>query len=142
MIVFDLRCGAGHVFEAWFASSTAFEEQQSRSLVQCPVCADTAIEKAVMAPNVALKGDARATPAPDAVKAVMSALAAAQGQALEGSRWVGQRFASEARAMHVGDRKHEPIHGQATMAEAKALIDEGVAVAPLPFPVLPPEKAN
>ncbi|OWK32609.1 DUF1178 family protein [Sphingomonas mucosissima] len=142
MIVFDLRCRGGHVFEAWFASSAAFEDQRGRSLVQCPVCTDTDVEKAVMAPNVAPKGNSRATVSPDTVKAVLSALAVAQRQALEGSRWVGKSFVSEARAMHVGDRELEPIHGQATLEEAKALVDEGVSVAPLPFPVLPPDQAN
>lgn len=142
MIAFDLRCRGGHVFEAWFASSAAFEDQRGRSLVPCPVCADTDVEKAVMAPNVAPKGNSRAEVPPENVKAVLSALAAAQRQALEGSRWVGQSFASEARAMHIGDREQEPIHGQATLEEAKALVEEGVSVAPLPFPVLPPEQAN
>lgn len=142
MIVFDLRCGGGHVFEAWFASSTAFEDQRDQSLVQCPICADTAVEKAVMAPNVAPKGNSRPDISPKTVKAALSALAAAQRWALEGSRWVGQRFVSEARAMHVGDQDAEPIYGQATLEEAKALVEEGVPVAPLPFPVLPPKQAN
>ena len=102
----------------------------------------TTTPKAVMAPNVAPKGNARSAAPPAAVKAVLSALAAAQRRALDGSRWVGESFATEARAMHLGDREQEPIHGQATIEEAKALIDEGVSVAPLPFPVLPPEKAN
>ena len=95
-----------------------------------------------MAPNVASKGNSRAEVTPGTVKAVLGALAAAQRQALEGSRWVGQRFVSEARAMHIGDREQEPIHGQATLEEAKALVEEGVSVTPLPFPVLPPEQAN
>ena len=142
MIVFDLRCSLGHVFEAWFASSGAFEDQRQRSLVQCPVCADTRIEKAVMAPNVAAKGNSRPAVTPEAVKAALHALATAQQRALEGSRWVGKSFATEARAMHLGDQEQEPIHGQATFAEATALAEEGVPVVPLPLPVLPPEQAN
>lgn len=147
MIVFDLRCSHGHVFEAWFASSAAYEDQRERSLVSCPLCADTVIEKAVMAPNVAAKGNAGKANAgppatPVAVKEMLRALATAQRRALEGSRWVGQGFATEARAMHLGEQEHAPIHGQATVEEAKALIDEGVSVAPLLLPVLPPEQAN
>jgi len=141
MIVFDLRCGEGHVFEAWFASSAAYEEQRGRSLIACPMCNDSNVEKAVMAPNVAAKGNARQS-APAEVKAAFKALAAAQARALENSRWVGKDFVQEARAMHNGERVHETIHGQATLAEAKALSEEGVPVVPLPLPVVPPEKAN
>lgn len=142
MIVFDLRCGGGHVFEAWFASSSAYEDQRGRALLSCPMCGDGAIDKAVMAPNVAAKGNARAPGPPAEVKAALQALAAAQRKALEGSRWVGSEFASAARAMHLGDQPHETIHGRTTLAEAKALVDEGVPVAPLPLPVVPPEQAN
>ena len=142
MIVFDLRCASGHVFEAWFGSSSAFEEQRERALVACPMCGDTAVEKAVMAPNVAPKGNARSPSPPAEVKVALQALAAAQRKVLEGSRWVGGEFVSQARAMHAGDQPHETIHGQATLAEAKALVDEGVPVAPLPLPIVPPEKAN
>jgi hypothetical protein len=142
MIVFDLRCAAEHVFEAWFASSAAYEDQRARSLVSCPVCGVTAVEKAVMAPNIAQKGNTRPTASPAEVKAALHALAAAQRKALDGSRWVGRDFANQARAMHVGEQPVETIHGQATIAEAKSLIDDGVDVAALPLPVVPPVKAN
>ena len=159
MIVFDLRCDGGHVFEAWFGSSAAYEDQRTRGLVSCPMCGSASVEKAVMAPNVAAKGNTRpaspspsVTPAPaagnlpdvppDAIKLDMQALAQAQAKALEGSQWVGVRFADRARAMHLGEESHAPIHGQASPEEAKALIDEGVPVAPLPFPVVPPEASN
>lgn len=140
MIVFDLKCDDGHVFEAWFASSTAFEDQNGRGLVSCPVCGGVRVDKAVMAPRVASKGN-RADPAARA-KAAMAEIAAAQERMLSGSRWVGKRFAEEARAMHAGDMPEATIHGQATRAEAIALIEEGVAVAPLPLPVRPPETVN
>lgn len=143
MIVFDLRCNHGHVFEAWFASSSAYDEQRARSLVACPMCGATGVEKAVMAPNVAAKGNSRpAKPSPAEVKAALRALAAAQRQALEGSRWVGKDFAAQARAIHAGEKPQETIHGQATSDEAKALAEEGVPVAALPLPIVPPDKAN
>ena len=59
MIVFDLKCGGGHVFEAWFGSTADYESQRERSLIACPMCGDIAIDKAVMAPNVAAKGNRR-----------------------------------------------------------------------------------
>ncbi len=137
MIVFDLKCGGGHVFEAWFASSAAFEEQAAAAQVRCPICDDAEVVKAAMAPNIPAKGNTRPDP-----KTALRALAAAQAKALENSQWVGKAFPDRARAMHAGEEAHAPIHGQATLAEAKALVDEGVAVAPLPLPVKPPETLN
>lgn len=143
MIVFDLRCGTGHVFEAWFASSTAYDDQVARGQLACPVCGDADIAKAVMAPSIPAKGNRRDdAPSPALVKDALRRLAADQAKALEGSQWVGRDFATRARAMHDGEESHSPIHGQASLAEAKALVADGVPVAPLPFPVVPPEKAN
>ena len=140
MIVFDLRCTGGHVFEAWFASSDAFVEQRDRRLVACSMCGDTQIDKAVMAPNVAAKGN-RST-APEAAKAMLASLAVAQATVLSDSRWVGRRFADVARAIHTGDEPDGTIHGQATAAEVTALAEEGITVAPLPLPVTPPDTLN
>ena len=143
MIVFDLRCTTGHVFEALFASSAAYAEQREDGQVECPLCGDRQIEKAVMAPQIAAKSNSKPDrPNPQAVKAVMEQLAQAQAKMLETSTWVGTAFADQARAMHDGDAPVAPIHGQASLAEAKALVDDGVPVAPLPFPVVPPKLAN
>jgi len=116
------------------------------------MCGSAEVEKAVMAPNVGAKGNQApaASPMaatdgsvpPEAIKAAIAALAAAQAKALEGSQWVGASFADKARAMHLGEAPAAPIHGQTSAAEAKALIEEGVPVAPLPLPVVPPEACN
>jgi hypothetical protein len=140
VIVFDLKCACAHVFEAWFASGTAFDEQAAAGHIRCPLCDDTAITKAAMAPNVAPKGNRGGAGAGS--KAAIQAIAKAQAKLLEGSIWVGNAFAGRARAMHAGDEAHATIHGQATLAEAKALMDEGVAVASLPLPIVPPEALN
>lgn len=151
MIVFDLRCGGGHVFEAWFGTSDDFEAQAARGLVSCPLCGDSGIEKAMMAPRVGAKSNAGASaPQPNVAdasdsakaKAVLAALAAAQDRVLESSTWVGPRFADEARAIHLGESELKQVHGQATPDEAKRLIEDGVPVAPLPFPVRPPGSDN
>jgi len=153
VIVFDLKCGLGHVFEAWFGSSQAYENQRASNLIACPMCGDTAIGKAVMAPNVAAKSNRGQSvqvaspqrdegPPPEAVKAALAAMAAAQAKVLERSEYVGMAFADRARAMHLGDEPIATIHGQATAEQAKALVEEGVPVAPLPFPVVPPEARN
>jgi hypothetical protein len=154
MIVFDLSCGQGHAFEGWFGSSADFANQQARGLLCCPQCGTADVIKAPMAPAVPMKGNQRAAAAPDAPQGVSNApmppevqqalvkLAQAQARALKDSTWVGKKFADDARAMHYGDRDPAPIHGEASPAEARQLIDEGIAVAPLPFPVAPPEELN
>jgi hypothetical protein len=142
VIVFDLRCGADHVFEAWFGSNADWEAQRDGGQVACPLCGDTALQKAAMAPAVPAKTNQGRSGAPAELKAALQALAAAQSKALEGSTWVGDAFASQARAMHLGEEAHRTIHGRTTLAEAKTLVEEGVPVAPLPFPVTPPEALN
>ena len=150
MIVFDLSCAHGHRFEGWFASSDAFLKQCTRGLVECPQCGSIEVAKAPMAPAVPAKGNTRAAPEsqamsnslPPEVANAMRALANAQARALQNSTWVGGAFAEQSRAMHYGEREHATIHGQATPDEAKALVDEGVPIASLPFPVAPPDELN
>jgi hypothetical protein len=155
MIVFDLACkDGGHVFEIWFGSSSDYEDQKARGLVTCPYCGSAQIDKAVMAPNVAAKGNSRSDPAPAKVpaaanvtspaqfKEMVAKLAEVQAKMLENSEYVGVKFADEARSMHLGEQDSRPIHGHTTPAEARALIDEGVPVAPLLLPVLPPKSQN
>lgn len=155
MIVYDLACTHGHRFEGWFGSSADYEDQHARGLLACPACGVSEVSKAPMAPAVPAKGSQRQEvlapeparpmanmPMPPQVQQALAALAKAQAEALKNSTWVGGKFAEESRAMHYGEREEAPIHGQATLAEAKALIEEGVPVAPLPFPVAPPDKLN
>ena len=142
MIVFDLKCGAGHVFEAWFGSGADWDAQRAAGQVACPLCGDDNVDKAVMAPAVPAKANRKAEVTPATVKAAIAAIAAEQAKALKNSTWVGDQFATRARAIHAGEETHRIIHGQATLEDAKALVDEGVPVTPLPLPVTPPEKLN
>lgn len=133
MIVFDLQCeDSGDRFEAWFRSGADYDEQHERGLVQCPVCQSSRVSKAPMAPSVPKKGNA-----PN-----LAQLAAIQTELLKDSDWVGDRFAQEARAMYLGEIDPRPVHGNATAAEAKSLIEEGIPVAPLPLPITPPDQVN
>jgi hypothetical protein len=149
VIIFDLRCGGGHVFEAWFGSSPDFEAQQARGLVACPLCGSAEVTKAPMAPAVPAKSNSRAaggpelfSGAPGEVKAMLAAAAALQKTMLAQSEGVGDRFADEARAIHLGEAQARAIHGRATRAEAESLLDDGIPVAPLPFPVAEPGTEN
>ena len=138
MIIFDLKCAPqGHVFEAWFGSNEDFEAQRGRGLVACPICGAAAVDKAPMAPRVGGSGSADAD-----MKAMLSDMAKAQKQMLETSEHVGARFPDEARAIHLGEAEARSIHGQASAADAESLREEGVPIAPLPFPVTPPDKQN
>ena len=162
MIVFDLACkDAGHVFEIWFGSTSDYEDQKARGLVSCPYCGSTQVDKAVMAPNVAAKGNRRSSvhatiapetsapipaaanvPTPAQFKEMVTKLAEVQAKMLEKSDYVGTNFADEARSMHFGEQESRSIHGQTSAEEAKALIEEGVPVAPLLLPVRPPKADN
>lgn len=148
MIIFDLRCApAGHVFEAWFGSSDDYADQQAGGLVSCPICGAAEVEKAPMAPAVPKKGggtDASDlfSSDPSTVKQMLGALAAVQRKLVEGSDWVGDRFASEARAIHLGEAGARSIHGRATREQAESLAEDGIPVAPLLFPVAAPGEEN
>ena len=141
MIIFDLRCAAqNHVFEAWFGSTEDYESQRARGLISCPICGAGEVEKAPMAPQVGAKGNQG--PPPEAVKAALATLAGAQKQMLASSEHVGDRFPNEARAIHLGEAQARSIHGRASPAEVESLRDEGVPIAPLPFPVVEPGEEN
>jgi hypothetical protein len=147
MKVLDLHCHAGHVFEGWFASEDDFQSQNQRGLVQCPFCGDSSISKGLSAPrlNLGAKPPApapakQATPPghqdsvalPPALQAAWLELARRIAANTED---VGARFADEARRMHHGETEERAIRGQATPDEAAQLLDEGIAVLPLPLPV-------
>jgi hypothetical protein len=133
MIVFDLQCrDGGETFEAWFRSNADYEEQRAAGLVQCPFCESAKVSKAPMAPSVPRKGSDHP----------VAKLAAIQAEMLKDSRWVGDEFVATARAMHSGDIAPEQVHGSATLADAKSLVDDGVPVAPLPLPLVPPNQVN
>lgn len=166
MIVFDLTCTASHVFEAWFANSSAYEDQKARGLLMCPICQDTDVTKAVMAPAVPRKGNslslALPITMPDAqipntapvmstdsdgaraavVREMIGKIAEMQAESIKSSKWVGKDFAKQARAMDAGDQPQASIHGQTTPEEAQALMEDGIAVMPLLVPVVPPDEQN
>jgi hypothetical protein len=145
LIIFDLKCTPqGHVFEGWFGSTADYEEQHARGLVSCPLCGSLEIAKAAMAPAIGAKGNSAAPLSSESerIKQGLAALAAEQKKMLETSEHVGDRFADEARAIHLGDAEARAIHGRASRAEAESLAEDGVPVAPLPFPVVAPGDEN
>lgn len=162
MIAFDLNCGNGHQFEGWFTSSVDFETQKSIGQLACPLCGDMHVQKALSVPNVSRKGNQRpvketaglrevtapisqplpAQPLAPAMVELVQKLAQAQSEMLDKSQWVGGNFAETARAIHYGEESDRMIHGETSTDEAKALLEEGITVAPLLFPVVPPLAKN
>jgi hypothetical protein len=157
MIRYNLRCESGHAFESWFQSSSAYDSQVKRKLVNCPACGSAKVEKAIMAPQIARKDKSHAIsppveapPAEVPTTAPSTPLMMAQERELraklkelrdhvvKNADNVGERFPNEARKMHYGDIEHRPIYGEASPDEARSLIEEGVEVSPLP--VLPDDR--
>jgi hypothetical protein len=144
MIKYSLICADGHRFDSWFASADAFETLKGSGMVGCAVCGSTQVEKAMMAPTVKSSAS-RVTPEPERP---LSAPASPAEQALAELRkrieaesdYVGREFAREARAIHDGDAPKRWIHGEADAGEARRLVEDGIPVAPLPFP--PRRKTN
>jgi hypothetical protein len=134
MIRYALICDGSHEFEAWFRNSDDFDLQSDAGLVECPHCASTEVRKAIMAPSIARSsGKASADPQ----KTLMEMAGRIRSHIAENFDYVGEKFATEARAMHDGEKPERPIYGETTPQEATALKDEGVPCAPLPDPLVP-----
>ena len=129
MILFDLRCSAGHAFEAWFRDGASYDEQQEQGAIPCPVCGDRAVTKALMAPAVS----SRPAADPELAGRMMKAWREVQSHIEQNFDHVGRQFAEEARKIHHGEAEKRSIYGEATSAEAKELRDEGVQVNQIPW---------
>jgi hypothetical protein len=137
MIVFNLQCGDGHGFEAWFKDAKAYESQRRGRKVACPVCGDTKVGKVPTAPRIAKgagDGQAPMDQARSRSAQFMNALDQLQKHVEENCDYVGDRFAQEARDIHNGEAEERGIYGQATKEEAKELSEEGVPFAAIPKP--------
>ena len=136
MIRYTLKCDQGHSFESWFASATAYDTLAAKGHLSCAQCGSPKVDKALMAPAVAAAAEAaKDTPPPPLgpQSEIERRLAALREHVEKNSDYVGTRFAAEARAMHAGESPDRPIWGEARLDEAKALVEDGVPVAPLPF---------
>ena len=144
MIRYALICEHDHGFEAWFGSSSDYDDQSARGLVECPVCASTAVTKQIMAPSVA--GTKKTAPAGDVAAKMqtmmMEAAREVRAHVEQNFDYVGDAFAREARDIHEGRSEKREIYGEATAAEVKKLKDDGVPCAPLPSLPPDPSKVN
>ncbi len=137
MIVYDLICANDHVFESWFKDSAAFDKQARRGLLSCPVCQDSKIEKALMAPAVSTARSREAREETAKKKMVttkaMALLAEMRKQVEQNCDYVGPDFADTALKMHFGDEERRDIYGEATDEETEQLREEGVEFAQIPW---------
>jgi hypothetical protein len=155
MIKYRLRCARGHEFETWFQNSAAFDKLAKRGQLTCATCGSEKVEKAIMSPRIAKSGvKARAARGKEArdvmpVEALPGAVEgsgeeAQKGQALRAAMkafrqtvignadYVGPRFAEEARRMHDDEAPSRGIYGEASIEEARELLEEGISILPLP----------
>lgn len=136
MIIYRLVCSSGHEFEGWFANSAMFDEQAAKHALDCPVCGDTDVRKAIMAP--ALGRSTEQSPAPVAQNGQMDHRKIRQFMAgyrkfIEANaEYVGPKFPEEARKIHYGETGERHIYGESTLKEARELVEEGIEIAPVP----------
>jgi hypothetical protein len=148
MIHYALRCAGGHEFDGWFKSGASFDAQSAAGLLDCPVCASTTVQRALMAPSISARAappaepptksapvqDAAPTPAPPAIPDQMRAVLQRMRAEIEKNcEYVGPHFASEVRRMAERAEPARPIYGEATPDEAEALAEDGIDVARIPW---------
>jgi len=140
MIRYDLICDKGHAFDGWFRDSAAYDAQAERGLVSCTTCGSVKIEKQLMAPGIPAKANTKselpktmvAGPVDPRLAAMMQMVRDMRKHVEENADYVGDKFAEEARKIHYEEAEQRGIYGEATAEDAKALIEEGIAVHPLP----------
>jgi len=146
MIKYQLKCASGCSFEGWFPSSDQFEREADAGRLECPSCGATEVSRDIMAPALVRRASvsSKKSGGEDRVKQINEAMAGAARRARDyvekNFDYVGERFPEEARRIHYGETKERAIYGEATKVDAKELVDEGVAVAPLPPAAAPAKK--
>jgi len=131
VIVYSLHCSEGHTFEGWFRDSSAFDEQQAQRKLVCPVCETGVVDKAPMAPALGASVGARNS-APEEMRKMRQFVTGLRKYVEKNAEYVGPKFPEEARKIHYGESEERHIYGEATLQDAKELVEEGVDIAPLP----------
>ena len=135
MISYNLTCSRGHEFEGWFKDSAAYDLQEADGALDCPVCGDVHVAKAIMAPavkNSVTKAKGRTEMPAPTKEQTRQFVSGIRKFVEENANYVGRDFPEEARKIHYGDTEERHIYGESTLAEARDLIEEGIDVAPMP----------
>jgi hypothetical protein len=138
MIKYALGCAEGHAFDSWFSDSASYDKQRKRGFVACPECGSTRVDKAIMAPAVIGGDRATVQAVPELVvddrrRQAREFFVRMRREIEANTDDVGAKFPGVARAIHFGDEPERAIRGRASLAEAKSLLEDGVAVMPLPM---------
>lgn len=142
MIKYRLICDLDHEFEGWFRDSADFDIQSDEGLIECPACGSGDVRKAVMAPAIARGKGSRQERLAAIHKDMANAVERARTYVEKNFDYVGEKFPEEARKIHYGESKERGIYGEASRKEVKALVDEGVQIAPLPGAAKKTDKAG
>lgn len=132
MILFELRCSNDHHFEGWFKDNAAYDAQSAAGEIACPVCGDSGVSKAIMAPRLN-KATGQSLDAQGAAQEMRRLLTGLRQKIEQHCDYVGDKFADEARKIHYGDTEDRPIYGEASQEQAAELEEEGIAVARVPW---------
>lgn len=132
MILFELRCRHDHHFDGWFKDNAAYDSQVAGNEISCPVCGDTSVSKAIMAPRLN-KATGQSLDAQDAATEMRRLLRDLRQQVEKNCDYVGNDFPEEARKIHYGDAESRAIYGEASDEQAAELEDEGIAVGRIPW---------
>ena len=136
MIKYDLRCKFDHVFEGWFPSSVGFEEQARDGLLECPICGNIDVDRALMAPAVKRSKKIKTSNTkPVKVKEaeIYSKLRTLRNHIEKNTEDVGDRFAKEARSIYLGESDKKAIRGSTSKEEAADLEEDGVPFIRVPW---------
>jgi len=133
MILFDLKCANDHVFEAWFKDSETFELQVEGAEIVCPICGDSGIEKALMAPRIGKSDREVSTKVAEHAKRYAAFASELRRQVEDNCDYVGPKFSEEARKIHYGEAEARGIYGEASDDDAAALDEEGIEVQRIPW---------
>ena len=133
MIKYALICENDHEFESWFKNSQTFDDQLASGDLSCPHCESTQVSKSIMAPNLGKKSNTSNALTQTGKSAEIIQMMSQMREHVENNfDYVGDEFASEARAMHYGDSEERDIYGESTLKDVKELVEEGIPVAPIP----------
>lgn len=111
-----------------------FDEQATKRALDCPVCGDTDVKKAIMAPAIGKSAElapAAQSGQPDQRK-IRQFMAGYRKFIEANAEYVGTKFPEEARKIHYGETEERHIYGESTLKEARELVDEGIEIAPVP----------
>lgn len=134
MIVLNLTCNQAHCFEGWFASNDEYARQARRHQVSCPLCGSAEVVKLPSNPRIGRRIDHEPPAPPSKEEVAVRAMLALARHLADNSENVGERFADEARRIHYKETHARNIRGLASRQEAAELLEEGIAVMPLPVP--------